>query len=426
MHGWSRRRTAALLPVCALALGLASGCAFGPKVLERTHGAYDESVRHVYEEELLRNIVHMRYNETPFALDVSSIAAQYELSGQAEARPFFIAPNPSNSNIVFRTFTSILPDLQAGGANRPTITLTPSADSEAVRQFLTPIPQETLILLVQAGASISSVLRLWVERLNGVPNAVGASSPARTIIPDFERFRRVAGLLQIAQDRELLSLHREEHAQEVGGPLPAEAVTAAALVEAAKNGLEYRPQPDGKTWALVRPKQKLVLAVNPAATGSPELAELAALLNLVPGLPRYELLIRAGVLDPQLDPSPPSAALRAAPRSTAQVFAYLANGVEVPLEHLKCGVVKSPVGEGGEVFDAREVTRDLFEVHASRGHKPPACAYVAVKYRGHWYYIDDRDAVSKATFSLVLQLSRLDFGGSRRGGGPLLTLPVGR
>ena len=29
------------------------------------HGAYDESVRYVYEEELLRNIVHMRYNESP-------------------------------------------------------------------------------------------------------------------------------------------------------------------------------------------------------------------------------------------------------------------------------------------------------------------------------------------------------------------------
>ena len=34
-------------------------------------------------------------------------------------------PNPSNSNIVFRTFTSILPDLSASGANRPTITLVP-------------------------------------------------------------------------------------------------------------------------------------------------------------------------------------------------------------------------------------------------------------------------------------------------------------
>src|SRR5262249_7683685 len=152
---------------------------------------------------------------------------------------------------------AILPDVFVGGANRPTMTLNPADDSDAIRQFLTPIPQETLIFLVQAGWPVSSVLRLWVERLNGVPNAVGASSPERTVIPDFARFRRAAELFQLAQDRELLSLHQEERVQEVGGPLPAEAVTAAALVEAAKNGLEYRPRPDGKTWALVRPKQRL-------------------------------------------------------------------------------------------------------------------------------------------------------------------------
>ena len=53
---------------------------------------------------------------------------------------------------------------------------------------------------------------------------------------------------------------------------------------------------------------------------------------------------------------------------------------------------------------------------------------MAVHYRGYWYYIDDRDQESKATFALMLQLSRVDFarqpiGGSRA---PLLTLPVGR
>ena len=71
------------------------GCAFGPRVLEKTHGRYNEAVRRVDEEQLLRNLVRMRYNETPLDLNVSSIAAQYELNGGAEARPFFAAPNPT-------------------------------------------------------------------------------------------------------------------------------------------------------------------------------------------------------------------------------------------------------------------------------------------------------------------------------------------
>jgi hypothetical protein len=77
------------------------------------------------------------------------------------------------------------------------------------------------------------------------------------------------------------------------------------------------------------------------------------------------------------------------------------------------------------VLDGRTVTRGLFEVQACKGHKPPKEAHVAVKYRGCWYYFDDRDALSKATFALMLQLSRLDFGKPRRGG-PLLTLTVGQ
>jgi hypothetical protein len=97
----------------------------------------------------------------------------------------------------------------------------------------------------------------------------------------------------------------------------------------------------------------------------------------------------------------------------------------VPVEHLHCGLVTPPPGPGGEVFDGRAVTRGLFEVHACKGHKPPKDAHIAVKYRGYWYYLDDRDALCKATFALMSQLSRLDFGKSRRNG-PLLTLPAGR
>ena len=65
-------------------------------------------------------------------------------------------------------------------------------------------------------------------------------------------------------------------------------------------------------------------------------------------------------------------------------------------------------------------------MHTSQGHKPPPEAYVAVKYRGYWYFIDDRDQASKTTFALVLQLSRIDFAAQEPTGGPFLTLPVGR
>ena len=73
---------------------------FGPYTLERSHGRYNEAVRRVNEEQLLRNLVHMRYNESPSGLNVASIAAQYELAGTARGPPVLRAPNPSNSNVI--------------------------------------------------------------------------------------------------------------------------------------------------------------------------------------------------------------------------------------------------------------------------------------------------------------------------------------
>ncbi len=424
MHAWSARIRSAIALVGGLALLAGSGgCAFGPKVLEKSHSRYNASVRRVNEEQLLENIVRCRYNESPFKLTVSSIAAQYELSGGAEARPFFVAPNPSGS--VFKTFTSVLPDITAGAANRPTITLIPSG-GDAVRRFLTPIAPETLSYLGSTCWPIATVLRLYVERLNGVPNAPSASGPQRPFAPDFARFQRVAYLLQVAQDLSLGDISSEERPKELGAPIAAAAITPAAAVEAAKNGLEYQPAGDGHSWVLTRKERKLVLEINPGDVDHPVIKELMSLLNLQAGERKFEVLTSENVADPIRFPGPPIRELHITPRSTAQVFFYLANGIEVPLEHVAAGLAPLPLAPDGTVFDTRAVTDGLFQVHTCKGHKPPPTAYAAVKYRGYWYYIDDRDQASKTTFALVLQLSRIDFAAHEPTGGPFLTLPVGR
>jgi hypothetical protein len=423
----SGRRRAKIVVILAWLHGAAvtvSGCSFGPKVLECSHGRYNEAVRHVSEEQLLRNLVHMRYNEPRIHLDVSSIAAQYELDAGAEARPFFVAPNPSAHP--YRTFTSVLPDVTVSGANRPTLTLIPADNGDAVERFLTPISVETLILLQETSWPVSTVVRLWVERLNGVPNAATASGPQRNIIPDFARFRRAVELMQTAQDLGLAFVRPAERMVEASGPLPSSAITASSVVDAAKNGLEYRPHADGTSWALVRKERRLVIEINPLALGHPVLEELTSLLNLEPDRLRYDVVAVPGIeLDPLRSPSPPSDELHLSLRSSSQVYFFLANGVEVPPEHLAAGLVRLPVGPDGRTFDGRAVTEGLFAVHVARGHKPPPTAFVAIKYRGYWYYIDDRDQESKATFTLVLSLSRLDFGRGQPAA-PFLTLPVGR
>jgi hypothetical protein len=177
---------------------------------------------------------------------------------------------------------------------------------------------------------------------------------------------------------------------------------------------------------LVRKDHKVVLDVNQAAIDHPVMQELERLLNLQSGLAQYDVVVASDVLDPAQAPSAPSTEVRLMPRSTIQVYYFLANGIEVPPEHVARGVIRPPVAPDGSLFDLRAVTAGLFTVHSRPGHKPPPEAYVAVKYRGYWYYIDDTDQASKTTFALILQLQRLDFGAQEGASGPFLTLPVGR
>lgn len=407
-----------LLLLASLGTG---GCSFGPRAIERTHSQYAGAVQRVEEEQLLRNIVRLRYAESPTDLNVTAIAAQYEIAASAEARPFF--STESVSGPVFRAFSRVLPFVSVGGSDRPTVSMVPESDGTAVRQFLTPISADTLIFLAQAGWPVESVLRIWVDGLNGVPNWATPSGPVRNLNPDYTRFQRACALLQRVQDRQLGSVVAADRAVELSGPLPADAITAAAAVEAAKNGFEYRPRPDGKTWVLTRRQRQLELRVNPSGKDSPELAELAGLLNLKVGERDYELVVAAGVPDPEKNPAAPAAVLRITPRSTAQALFFLSNGVEVPGSHVAAGLVRLPP----DGTDPTEATRDLFRVRSCPGHKHrrPDCAYLAVWYRDHWFYIDDRDVDSKATLFLVLQLKQVDFKRQQIGSVPALTLPVG-
>ena len=89
--------------------------------------------------------------------------------------------------------------------------------------------------------------------------------------------------------------------------------------------------------------------------------------------------------------------------------------------HLASGVARAADGQA-----ALDATEDLFRVHVCKGHKRPASACVAVRYRDHWFYIDDRDQQTKSTLMLMLQLRHLDFKRQQLGAVPALTLPVGR
>ena len=111
-------------------------------------------------------------------------------------------------------------------------------------------------------------------------------------------------------------------------------------------------------------------------------------------------------------------------RSLLQALYYVSHGIEIPPEHASRGWVTMTHDEVGRVFDWAQVTNGLFRVRHVQSEQRPPQAHVAVSYLGYWFYIDRTDQDTKATFSLLMELARLELTG-KSGPGPLLTLPVG-
>src|SRR5262249_44750555 len=103
--------------VVSLLLGLLAGCSIGPKALEHNRLPYNEAVKTSTEEQLLLNIVRLRYIDTPSSLAVSSIAAQHELVKSLKLVPFFAA----SGDVRPRPFSTLLPQAELNTADRPTL-----------------------------------------------------------------------------------------------------------------------------------------------------------------------------------------------------------------------------------------------------------------------------------------------------------------
>ncbi len=405
--------------VALLLLSSAAGCALSPGSIADDRLRFNELVKTTAEQQLLLNIVRMRYVDTPSSLAISNIAMQTELVRSIGLVPFLGVVGSEQLQSVARA----LPQAQVSIADRPTVTLTPLDDADFTRKLFTPMTLEGVLYLAKTTWPISTVFRLWLENLNGVSNAQSASGPVVKGTLDYARFLSGIDALQSLQDEGLVVFGSREREEEVGGAIPADRVQARDVVAAAKEGFEYRRDAEGGTWTLVRKKQQAVMRVHPSAIGSPPMVAFAEAFRVNRGLGVYEIDVE------KLDPFPANFPeggvdrIDLETRSLMQVLYFIAKGVEVPQEHDARGLAPRTTDASGRPFDWALLLRGLFRVGSTSAAQPPPYAHVAVRYLDHWYSVDRRDADSMSTFSLILELSRLELG-SKPASGPALTLPL--
>jgi hypothetical protein len=389
-----------------------SGC-IGPKAVRYTRLRYNEVVRDTNDEQLLINIVRLRYADSPVFIDLPNITSQFEMAGQGSYLGGYGNQTPGRASLGFGALSL---------RDTPTLSYHPREGREIAKSLLTPLSSD-LFIVVNAGANLEQLLLCAINDINDVPNAPGATTLLPVVPEDNALYLRGIRLLAAlrARDATELAFGTTEETEGASDPIAKGLIQGRDLLDAAKDGYVYRTQGAGQVTLLKREKG-LYLRVRDPYIHSPEMEEVARIFKLTPGLRKYRI---KSELAEEVDEKPPQVrdTIYSNLRSVLQVMTFLSKGVCVPEEHVQSGIVPVTPGPDGLPYDWTRIMGGNFVVHAQK--RRPRAAEVAVPYRGYWFYIAQDDVKSRALLAILEVVFALQESDGRSVG-PLLTLPVSR
>ena len=380
-----------ILESCLLLL-LISGCSVGPQMLQDVYLSYNDRVRATADEELLLNIVRLRYLDTIEFLAINSISAQASFNVTLGAE---ITSNNIDS-------TLIIPELHY--SDRPTFSFSPQRGTEFAKRLVEPINIDTLAYLAASDWPIKILMHLLVKEINGIVNESQG---------DMESFYKIANTLGDLQKKHKLLIAFTEHQKPISAPIENNLLKPSDLISAAKAGYTFIPDTDGLHVRLFQPKPQPIMLLR---TTPPESRDILKQLGVMK-TDDEPIELRAGSKRDLNSATYDNLHLRT--RSVLGAIVYLTQGVAPPQSHIDRNLTFSTWPFPGPNNDKID---KVFKVQASSS-RPQAS--LAVQYRGHWFYIDETDLTSKATFLVLSEIYRLALIGSDQSQAPLLTLPLG-
>jgi hypothetical protein len=377
-----------LLMRSALLLGLAvsliqalnTGCATSaPVTVRRDRFNFNDAGAESTKEQILLNIVRLRYGEPIYFVDIGSMLSHYALSTGGSYANYTSDLNVWNNpglRAVYNMRGEPVPGSHTWGANleytdSPTITYTPLTGEEFARRVMAPIPPTTIIYLSKSGWSIDRLLECCVQQINDVGNSP-IHEMRQAAAPDTARFRRLAGLLKKVQDMGYLRMGVESDAGQ------------------------------GETYLYMQPLSGELKSAE---------HELRTLLDLPAEGPTRLKLTSSDVRT-----QPNEVAMRT--RSLLATMYALAQAIPVPAEHRRTHQASDRSSQDAEEDDSR-----WLRVEYSR--LPQVDPFAQVFHNGYWFYIDKSDWSSKRTFSLLTYLFSLQSTATAQAS-PVITVPAGR
>ncbi len=352
--------------VLLLLTSLLLSCAgIGPRTVARDRFDYTGAIADSWKHQMLINIVKLRYGDSPVFLDVASVINQYSVESQVDLRLWWAHP-----------IVSAVTNSQSTGAatryiDRPTITYMPISGERFARYLMKPIPPPSILSLVQAGYPVDLVFRALVSTVNGIRNRYGGAARARLADPDF--YPLLARLRKI-QD---------------------------------SGGMGFRVQKTNEMEAVMLSFHR---KANEDVKEDREY--VAKVLGLDPKADEFRVAYGSIAMDDK--------ELAILSRSVLELLIDLASYVEVPAVHVEERRVNPTMPQ--EVSQEKPVP-PLIRIRSSV--ERPADAFVAVPYRDHWFWIDDRDLASKGLFTFLTFIFSLTETGGAKEGAPVITIPAG-
>jgi hypothetical protein len=375
---------------------------------------YNEVVRDTNDEQLLINIVRLRYADSPIFIDLPNITSQVELASRGNYLGGYGNQVRGPASLGFGELSL---------RDTPTLSYHPREGREIAKALLTPLSSD-LFIVVNGGANIEQLLLLALNDINDVSNAARATTLVPRVPDDNALFVRAIRILASLRDRDAteLAFGTGDESDDSSDPMPATSVEGRDLLNAARDGYAFRAAKKDEV-TLVKREKGLYLRVRPPYVNSPEMAELSRIFHLTPGLTKYRI---RSELTEEVNAKLPNPlendTIYMNLRSVLQVMTFLSKGVCVPEEHVTSGIAPVTLDQDGQPYDWTRVTAGNFIVHAQK--RRPRAAEVAVHYRGYWFYIALDDVNSRsalAILEIVFALQESD----GRNAGPLLTLPIG-
>tara|TARA_B100001996_G_C18632199_1_gene582219 strand:- start:363 stop:1427 length:1065 start_codon:yes stop_codon:yes gene_type:complete len=278
-----------------------TACAkIGPDIIQASGNDYNIAIQRTIDEQLLLNLIRLKYHDTPFFLEVNSVSSQFKLNSEASL---------SATLKEQQTPETVGLSGKLNFTEQPTVTYLPLHGNDFIQRLLKPISIDTIILLANSGWSIERILRLTVDDINGIPNAPNAGGPTPATVPDFKEFQSIANIFRDLQ---------------------------------IENSIDFFYDSEKNTSIIFYDDNQSV-------------KELRKKLNLG-SHKKLKFINGKGALNNKSD------SIVLSTRSFLGVMYYLSHSVDVPDQDKNSGVVTITYDESGNEFDWSELTNDLFEV----------------------------------------------------------------